>query len=99
MPENRLTFEEIINTISFEDIERSFDAPDQSGLMTKENQQYDIARIGRLIAKGHVGYNLWDETIRQKFENSIEKFYNGNLETISVKDFCLKVDIRGQLQF
>lgn len=31
MPENKLTFEEIINTISFEDIERSFDAPDQSG--------------------------------------------------------------------
>ena len=92
MPENKLTFEEIINTISFEDIERSFDAPDQSGLMTRENQQYDIARIGRLIAKGHVGYNLWDETIRQKFENSIEKFYNGNLKTISVKDFCLKLD-------
>ena len=92
MSENRLTFEEIINTISFEDIERSFDAPVQSGLMTKEDQQNDIARIGRLIAKGHVGYNLWDETTRQEFENSIAEFYNGNLETINVKDFCVKLD-------
>lgn len=92
MSESKLTFEEIINTISFEDIEKSSDTPAQSGLMTKEDQQKDIAGIGRLIANGHVGYNLWDETTKQQFENSIAEFYNGNLETTSVKDFCIKLD-------
>ena len=92
MSGNILTFEEIINTISFEDIEKSSGAFVQSGVMTKEDQQRDIARIGRLISKGHVGYNLWNETIRSEFESSIAEFYNGNLGTMSVKDFCIKLD-------
>lgn len=92
MSGNVLTFEEIINTISFEDIERSSEEFVQSRVMTKEDQQRDIARIGRLISKGHVGYDLWNEAIRSEFESSIAEFYNDNLETMSVKDFCIKLD-------
>ncbi len=91
MSDNALTFAEIVDTISLEDIASPFEAS-QTDMMTREDQQRDIARIGRLIAKGHVGYTLWDEATRQEFENSLAEFYNGDLETVSVKDFCIKLD-------
>ena len=92
MSDSTLTFQEIIDTISFEDIEKSSELSAQSELMTKEDQQKELARIGRLIAMGHPGYDLWDDAAKVKFEKSLAEFYNGKLENINVKDFCLKLD-------
>lgn len=92
MSDSTLTFQEIIDTISFEDIEKSSELSAQSELMTKEDQQKELARIGRLIAMGHPGYDLWDDAAKVKFEKNLAEFYNGKLENINVKDFCLKLD-------
>ena len=70
-----MTFDEIVNSISFEELKRTLTEP------KNQDALINIVYVARAIAAVHPGWEKWDEDpkscqMKKRFMKAIEKFYN-----------------------
>ena len=70
-----MTFDEIVNSISFEELKRTLTKP------KNQDALINIVYVARAIASIHPGWEKWDEDprsrqMKKRFMKAIEKFYN-----------------------
>ena len=88
---DNLNFQQIIDSVSFDDIIES--SPySRNTTMNIDEQKKELASVAIMISKGHVGYELWSDEIKKQFETSIENLYNGISTPDDVKSFYQKLD-------
>lgn len=78
----KLSFDEIVKSCPLESLplpgeKKSQIEINENTQISVDEQRREIARLARLISRGHAGYDLWDKDTTQKFEKAIEDFYNG----------------------
>ena len=88
---DNLNFQQIIDSVSFDDIVESSPYSTNTS-MNIDEQKKELASVARMISKGHVGYELWSDEIKKQFETSIENLYNEINTPDDVKSFYQKLD-------
>ncbi len=77
----KLTFEQIVASAVLPDPAQKVETTDEKTI-TPDEQRQELAKIARLISKGHAGYTLWDKETTQRFEAAVVDLYNGISETL-----------------
>lgn len=77
----KLSFEEIVNSCDLESLplpgeEKVSVNVDKNTRISADEQRRELAKIARLISRGHAGYDLWDKAVVEKFEKAITDIYN-----------------------
>ncbi len=97
----KLTFEQIINSVTLPNPAVKTEKTDRKTI-TPDEQRQELAKIALLISKGHAGYTLWDKETTDKFETAIAELYNNISEPLDLKNtqkdgFYNKVDAALQI--
>ena len=82
----KLSFEEIVNLCDLDTLQKitTIDV-DENGMISPDSQRQELAKIARLISRGHPGYKTWDRATTEKFEKKIEDLYNSISEPKKLK--------------
>ena len=86
-----LNFEQIIESVSLNDIIR-LSEKSNAERMSVEKQRFELAKIARLIVKGHAGYETWDDEVKKQFAAGVERLYNGAIEGADIDAFYQNLD-------
>lgn len=76
-----LTFEQIVASAVLPDPAQKVETTDEKTI-TPDEQRQELAKIARLISKGHAGYTLWDKETTRRFEAAVVDLYDGISETL-----------------